>query len=327
MNHLDKLLQELERFDPGWIAHREVLQESRYKIEDLSFTARDYAVGSDFSPERLEQVNQRLYSLEKLIKKYGSSCREIIEFLNTCTIELQEMLSHSESAARLSEQLAQQLDFYQQCAHSLSDKRRQDSGRLAHEIRKEFVALAMEQMEMRVHFHTHDESETGVRVPSYYGLNGMDHVEFLLAPNKGEEYKPLARIASGGELSRIMLAIKSICGNEEKDRTLVFDEVDTGIGGRVAEAVGKRLRDISNENQVLCVTHLPQIAAFADHHFSVRKEIVNGRTETIVESLNESERIQELSRMLGGETITPATRRYAVEMLDRTAKSAKAARL
>jgi DNA repair protein RecN (Recombination protein N) len=198
---------------------------------------------------------------------------------------------------------------------------------LEHESRKEFAALAMEQMELHVRFHTPDESDAGARIPSCYGLNGIDHVEFLLAPNKGEEIKPLARIASGGELSRIMLAIQSICGNEEADRTLVFDEVDTGIGGRVAEAVGKRLRDISGENQVLCVTHLPQIAAFADHHFSVRKEIVNGRTETMVNSLNGQERVQELSRMLGGDTITPATRRYASEMLERTAKSAKEAPL
>jgi DNA repair protein RecN (Recombination protein N) len=327
VNYLDKLLQELERFDAGWTIHRNVLQESRYKLDDLAYAARDYAAGSDFSPERLELVNQRLYSLDKLIKRYGSSCREIIEYLNTCDSELQGLLSHADSAAQLSQRLAQQLSAYQQNARSLSEKRRQDSRRLEHEIRKEFAALAMEQMELHVRFHTPDESDAGARIPSCYGLNGIDHVEFLLAPNKGEEIKPLARIASGGELSRIMLAIQSICGNEEADRTLVFDEVDTGIGGRVAEAVGKRLRDISGENQVLCVTHLPQIAAFADHHFSVRKEIVNGRTETMVNSLNGQERVQELSRMLGGDTITPATRRYASEMLERTAKSAKEAPL
>jgi DNA repair protein RecN (Recombination protein N) len=327
MNGLDKLLQELERFDSSWIPHREILQETRYKLEDLAYAARDYAAGSEFNPERLEQVNQRLYSLDKLIKKYGSSCRDILEYLEACNSELQELLSHADSAARLSEQLAQQLDAYQQSARRLSEKRRKDSRRLEHEIREEFAALAMEQMEMRVHFHAPEEPDAGARIPSGYGLHGMDHVEFLIAPNKGEEIRPLARIASGGELSRMMLAIKSLCGNEEADRTLVFDEVDTGIGGRVAEAVGKRLRDISRENQVLCVTHLPQIAAFANHHFSVRKEIVNERTETIVTSLNEPERVQELSRMLGGDTITPATRRYAAEMLERTAKSMKDASL
>jgi DNA repair protein RecN (Recombination protein N) len=320
INYLDKLLQELERFDSIWGSHREVLQESRYKLEDLAYAARDYAADSDFSPERLEQVNQRLYGLEKLIQKYGASCKDVLGYLDTCVSELQELLSHADTAAQLSERLAQQLDAYRQSAQILSEKRRQDSRRLDREIRKEFVALAMEEMAMRVQFYAPEASDAGLRIPSCYGLNGMDHVEFLIAPNKGEEFKPLARIASGGELSRIMLAIKSLCGNEESGRTLVFDEVDAGIGGRAADAVGKRLRDISLGNQVLCVTHLPQIAAFADHHFSVRKETVSGRTETVVKSLNEPERVQELSRMLGGETITSATRRYATEMLERSAK-------
>jgi DNA repair protein RecN (Recombination protein N) len=322
---MEKQLEELAVFDDTWMPHREALRESRYRIEDVAYAARDYAAGSDFSPERLEQVNQRLYALEKLIKKYGSSCREILEYMNQCTRELEEMLLHADSAARLSEQLALEMDAYRQRAENLSDKRRKDARRLEKEIQKEFAALAMEQMEMRVHFHPHDESEASARIPGCYGLNGIDHVEFLIAPNKGEEIRPLTRIASGGELSRLMLAIKSLCGNEEADRTLVFDEVDTGIGGRVAESVGKRLRDISGENQVLCVTHLPQIAAFARRHFSVIKEVMDGRTETITKSLNESERVQELSRMLGGETITPATRSYASEMLERSAEALKSA--
>jgi DNA repair protein RecN (Recombination protein N) len=320
---LEKQLEELSSFDDAWTQHREALRESRYRLEDVAYAARDYAAGSDFSPERLEQVNQRLYALEKLIKKYGSSCRVIIDYMNQCARELNEMLSYADSAARLSERLALESEAYRECAERLSEKRREDARRLEKEIQKEFGALAMEQMEMRVHFHAHDEGATKGRIPGSYGLNGIDHVEFLIAPNKGEEIGPLAKIASGGELSRLMLAIKSLCGNEEADRTLVFDEVDTGIGGRVAEAVGRRLRDISGENQVLCVTHLPQIAAFARRHFSVSKEVVDGRTETIAKSLNESERVQELSRMLGGETITPATRRYAAEMLELSAKSRK----
>jgi DNA repair protein RecN (Recombination protein N) len=143
----------------------------------------------------------------------------------------------------------------------------------------------------------------------------MDHVEFLIAPNKGEEMKALAKIASGGELSRLMLAIKSLCGGDEANKTLVFDEVDAGIGGRVAEAVGRRLRDIAGDTQVLCVTHLPQIAAFARHHFNVRKNAVGNRMETFVTHLSEQDRVEELARMLGGETITQTTRKHALEML------------
>jgi DNA repair protein RecN (Recombination protein N) len=156
-----------------------------------------------------------LYALEKLSQKYGSSCRDILEYLHRCTNELEELLSHADSAAHLSEQLAQEASDYRQAADRLSEKRRKDALRLEKEIRKEFAALAMERMEMRVQFHPQKEIASGERFPSCYGLDGIDHVEFLIAPNKGEEIRPLAKIASGGELSRLMLAIKSLCGNEE----------------------------------------------------------------------------------------------------------------
>ena len=144
-----------------------------------------------------------------------------------------------------------------------------------------------------------------------------------MAPNAGEEMRPLAKIASGGELSRIMLSIKALCGGGETGKTLVFDEIDAGIGGRVAEVVGRRLREVSSQNQVLCVTHLPQIAAYARNHFSVRKETIGARTETTVERLDEAARAGELARMMGGEVITETTRRHAREMLDHAAKGSR----
>ncbi len=324
VNRLARLLGELERFDKSWAAQGEILQEIQYKLEDLAYAARDYAMRIDSNPERLEQVHQRLYALERLTKKYGASSNDILSFLDKCTRELDELVSYSDSSAHLSEQLAQESAAYLQCANTLSQKRQRDAERLAKEIRKEFAALAMERMELQVLFHARQESEAKGRLPGFYGLDGIDHVEFLIAPNRGEEMRPLAKIASGGELSRMMLAIQSLCGNREADRTLVFDEVDAGIGGRVAEAVGRRLRDISANNQVLCVTHLPQIAAFARHHFSVSKLAVGSRTETRVKALNEAERVQEISRMLGGETITPTTRRHASEMLQYAARSERA---
>jgi DNA repair protein RecN (Recombination protein N) len=314
IGHLGRVLEELERFDKSWNPHRETLAECRYKLEDIAFAARDYAAGADFSPERLEQVHLRLYALEKLTKKYGSSSGDILEFMDQCIKEHEELLSFSESSLRLNEQLQQDLKNYIELAGRLSEKRREDAERLEKDIRKEFEALAMDRMEMRVHFYPREDKAKG-HIPTFYGLDGIDHVEFLIAPNKGEEMKSLAKIASGGELSRLMLAIKSLCGGDETNRTLVFDEVDAGIGGRVAEAVGRRLRDIAEDNQVLCVTHLPQIAAFARHHFSVHKKVVGNRTETFVKHLGEQERVEELARMLGGETITQTTRSHALEML------------
>lgn len=320
LTHLEKLFGELASFDRNWAAHFETLQEIRYKVEDLAYAARDYADENDFSPERLEEVHQRLYALDKLAKKYGASCEEILEYLNQSSAELDSMRSTIESAAHLAEKYSSDLEIYKQKAERLSEKRTADAARLERAVQKEFAALAMERMELCVHFHEKRLKENQKRIPAGYGLNGIDHVEFLIAPNKGEEIRPLAKIASGGELSRLMLAIKSLCGSEDEDRTLVFDEVDTGIGGRVAEAVGRRLLSISEKNQVLCVTHLPQIAGFAHHHFSVHKEVIGERTETAIKPLNESDRIEEISRMLGGETITEATRHYALELLDRLGK-------
>jgi DNA repair protein RecN (Recombination protein N) len=322
IGRLGKMLEELERFDKSWSPHREMLEETRYRLQDVAFTARDYAAGADFSPERLEQVHQRLYALEKLSKKYGSSSDDVLEFLGRCTRELDELLSFSESSARLEQNLRQELIHYRALADRLSDKRHKDAERLQGEIKREFNALAMERMDMHVHFHSQEDQATGP-IPTFYGLDGIDHVEFLIAPNKGEEMKALAKIASGGELSRLMLSIKSLCGGEEKNRTLVFDEVDAGIGGRVAEAVGRRLRDIAGENQVLCVTHLPQIAAFAKHHYNVEKKVVGDRTETFIKRLEEEERIEELARMLGGQMITQTTRSHALEMLQYSKASQK----
>jgi DNA repair protein RecN (Recombination protein N) len=180
----------------------------------------------------------------------------------------------------------------------------------------------MERMEMQIKFHQPDRApETANpkgRVPAGYGPNGMDRVEFMIAPNKGEDMRPLAKIASGGELSRLMLAIKSICGreSEDEDKTLVFDEVDSGVGGRVAETVGKRLKAIAANSQVLCVTHLAQVAAFGERHFNVSKDVVGERTETMVRRLEGEERTEEIARMLGGETIKTTIRRAATEMLE-----------
>ncbi|HTY62069.1 MAG TPA: DNA repair protein RecN [Acidobacteriota bacterium] len=316
INRVEKILEELSPFDKNWGMQQEALQDSKYKLQDIAYMARDYAAGSDFSPERLEQVHQRLYALEKLTKKYGASCGEILQFLDSCQSELDQILAYADRSENLSRQFESELDAYRRSAQKLSEKRRKDAAKFQDEIEEEFKALAMERMQIHVQFGAYSENKgTGV-LPASYGLHGIDRVEFLLAPNKGEEIRPLAKIASGGELSRLMLGIKSLCRNEEADKTFVFDEVDAGIGGRVAEAVGRRLRSIAEDNQVLCVTHLPQIAAFARCHFSVRKVEIGGRTETIVKSLSASERIQELSRMLGGETITQTARDHAQEMLE-----------
>ena len=319
LKNLGKICRELCRFDPDWNARLDVIEDCRCRLEDVAYAARDYADG-DFSSERLEAVHERLDALGKLIRKYGTSCGEVVDYGKKCAEELGSLLEATDSAERLTERFETELKAYEEYALRLSEKRVEDAPRFERAIRGEFDALAMERMELHVKFHSADRSaETGKpkgRIPAGYGLNGMDRVEFLIAPNKGEDMRPLAKIASGGELSRLMLAIKSLCGREDEDRTLVFDEVDSGVGGRVAEAVGKRLKAIAANSQVLCVTHLAQVAAFGERHFNVSKDVVGERTETTVRRLEAAERTEEIARMLGGETITPAIRRAAAEMLE-----------
>jgi len=321
LGQLGKICRELCRFDPDWSARLDVIDDCRCRLEDIAYAARDYASG-DFSAERLEAVHERLAALGKLINKYGASCGEVINYGKKCEGELDALLTAADSADQLSQRFEDELKSYEEAARRLSEKRRQDALRFGRAICGEFDALAMERMELQVKFHQTDRAqETGSvkgRIPSGYVSTGMDKAEFLIAPNKGEDMRPLAKIASGGELSRIMLAIKSLCGreSEEEDRTLVFDEVDSGVSGRVAEAVGKRLKAIAANSQVLCVTHLAQVAAFGDRHFNVSKDVVGERTETTVRRLEGGEQTGEIARMLGGETITPAIRRAAAEMLE-----------
>jgi DNA repair protein RecN (Recombination protein N) len=314
-NRLERILQALEEYDSAWAPHRESLRDNLYKLEDLAYAARDYTARIDFSPERLDLVQQRLSDLERLLRKYGGTIPEILAFAERSERDLEALVSHADISRALEEQLAQETSQYLAVAGRLSAKRRRDAARLEREVRKEFAALAMEKMELAVRFSQREPERWSGRLPASYGPFGLDQIELMIAPNKGEEMRPLMRIASGGELSRLMLAIKSLCGGEP-GRTLVFDEVDAGIGGRVAEAVGRRLRELAGTSQVLCVTHLPQIAAFAHHHFNVRKEAVGGRTETFVDGLSGPKRVEELARMMGGEIITETTRRHALEMLE-----------
>ena len=325
LDRLTHIVRQLAEFDSTWASHMESLRDSLYRLEDLTYVARDYTGNIDFSPERLDQVERRLADLDRLKGKYGNSMEEVLNFADQCETRLAELVSSNDTSTRLGEELNAALRDYLELAEALSSKRRKDAAQLEREIRNEFHALAMEKMDLSVHFRLRDKSAPGVpgRIPPHCGPEGVDQVEFLLAPNPGEEMKPLAKIASGGELSRIMLSIKALCGGGETGKTLVFDEIDAGIGGRVAEVVGRRLRGISVHNQVLCVTHLPQIATHALCHFNVRKEVVRARTETFIEQLDDAGRVQELARMMGGEVITDTTRRHAREMLDHAGKGAK----
>jgi DNA repair protein RecN (Recombination protein N) len=238
----------------------------------------------------------------------------VIAFGRRCREELDALGSPEEQERLLEERRAVLATAYLDRARALSRRRRAAAVELRKRVQAELAQLAMEKTRFDVAFEP-ASAETAATDSSLWTEHGLETAEFLLSPNPGEELRPLARIASGGELSRLMLALKSVVGQDAPGLTLVFDEVDAGIGGRVAEVVGRKLKNLATRRQVLCVTHLPQIAGFADQHLAVRKRVERGRTVTLVERLAGEDRIEEVARMLGGETITAAGREHAREML------------
>jgi DNA repair protein RecN (Recombination protein N) len=303
---------ELAEIDPEFQPFLDARSSLLAPLEDLSLRLRDYHETLEVSPGRLDEIESRLAHIERLKKKYGSSVDEVIAFGARCRRELDALGSPEEQERVLEGRVAAARDAYLQRALALSKRRRHAAGELRKRVQAELAQLALEKTRFDVAFTPAEPDRDDT---SRWGERGLESAEFLLSPNPGEELRPLARIASGGELSRLMLALTSVVSPEAAGLTLVFDEVDAGIGGRVAEVVGRKLRAIAARRQVLCVTHLPQIAAFADLHLAVRKHVQAGRTLTAVSALSPDERVEEVARMLGGETITATGRQHAREML------------
>jgi DNA repair protein RecN (Recombination protein N) len=253
-------------------------------------------------------------------KKYGATLEEVLAFGTRCRQELESLGTPEEQELALEAQRAALAARYLELAFELSRRRRAAARALETKVQAELKLLAMERTRFAVRFQPEVVPADGGD-PAAWTARGLEAGEFLLSPNPGEELRPLARIASGGELSRIMLALKSVASLDGHGLTLVFDEVDAGIGGGVAEVVGRKLRALSRRHQVLCVTHLPQIAAHADRHLAVCKRVQRGRTITEVRPLDPDERVEEVARMLGGETITDTARDHAREMVNQNIRS------
>ena len=308
-------MAELAEIDPAFRAHAEARGGVLAQLEELALLLRDYQERLEVVPGRLDEIEARLALLERLKRKYGSSIGEMQAFARRCREELGEGTSPEEHEAALGRRRETLAATYLGKARAVSSRRHAAARELERAVRSELGELAMEKTRFRVAFDPQSADEG--QDPARWSDRGLERAEFLLSPNPGEELRPLARIASGGELSRIMLALKSVEQADQTGVTLVFDEVDSGIGGRVAEVVGRKLAGVGVRQQVVCVTHLPQIASLADTHLAVRKSVERGRTVTTVHSLSPAERIQEIARMLGGEVVTDTARRHAREMLER----------
>jgi DNA repair protein RecN (Recombination protein N) len=320
LGHVYRRVEELAGIDPAFGPHLEARASVRAQLEDLSLFLRDYRETLQVTPGRLDEIESRLLLIERLKKKYGSTAEEVLAFGARCREELRGLGTPEEQERALEAQRSALAAQYLADALELSRLRRAAARELEKKVQAEMKLLAMERTRFAVRFEPEAVPADGGD-PSSWTERGLEKGEFLLSPNPGEELRPLARIASGGELSRIMLALKSVASLDARDRTLVFDEVDAGIGGRVAEVVGRKLRGIARQHQVLCVTHLPQIASQADRHLAVRKRVERGRTVTEVRELSAEERVEEVARMLGGETVTDTARDHAREMVNQSLRS------
>ncbi len=312
-------LEELKRLDGRTAEFCPQLQAAKIALEDVALSLREYVSHIEANPARLESVESRLGEIERLKRKYGKSVREILEFYQKSKAELTRLEARDESMAELTQELEKLADRYRKAAALLSEKRRGSAQTMEKDVEKELSQLAMEKTRFQTEFQPVSQDHEISRELGG-GPLGSEEIEFLLSPNPGEDLKPLAKIASGGEISRIMLALKSVATIDARNKCLVFDEVDSGIGGQTADVVGQKLKRLSKHNQVICVTHLPQIASYADCHHFIVKKVEKGRTRTEVVRLEGSDRIQEIARMLSGDRITANVLKLAADMIRNSGK-------
>ena len=315
-------LDELRRYDSAVAPEIEPLAAARASLEDIAAFLRDYVANLEANPARLEEIEDRLALLDRLKRKYGSSVEAILAYAAEVRQNLASLEHADERREAARKDLAKAAAEYRKAAEALSEKRREVARRLVKLVREELAQVGMGKTRIEVHFESAPEGQGGAA--------GIDEIEFRISPNVGEELRVMEKIASGGEISRLMLALKTVVGQarvsrgargaRRSDVTFIFDEIDAGIGGRVAECVGQRLKRLARDAQVLCVTHLAQIACFADSHFYVEKSARANRTVTTIKPLaGEKQRAEELARMLSGSQITDAVLQHAASMLRQAA--------
>ncbi len=320
-------VREIENVDGSVTPVLEQLQAILYQLEDTASTLREYEERVQYDPQRMEIVESRLEEIRRLKRKYGKTIQEVLEASQQMEEELRSLERSQDRERELDKELEVLAAQLIQKAEQLSEGRGRANRTLSRRMEQELKTLCMEDTAFRIHFDSNRSA--GSSSPGSWlelkghrcGPRGAEEVEFFFSPNVGEPPKPLRKIASGGELSRVMLALQHILTKQWKIGTCVFDEVDAGIGGGVAEVVGAKLKEISSVNQVICITHLPQIVVFADTHFHVYKKTVGQRTSTMVKGLKGKERVEEVARMLGGRTVTQKTLQHAREMVQQAQQS------
>ncbi|MDQ0224963.1 DNA repair protein RecN [Metabacillus niabensis] len=312
VGHAMSNLEEIASINSNLKELSEVVSNAYYQLEDLSYQVRNELESLEFDPERLNYVESRLNEINHLKRKYGQSVEEILIYSAKIEEELDTIKNRDNHLSKLQKELDSVLKDLVLEANNLTIIRKKLANVLTEEIHKELKELYMDKTTFEVKFITKPLSDTEQKFTS----TGIDNVEFYLSTNPGEPLKPLNKTASGGELSRIMLAMKSIFSQHQGITSIIFDEVDTGVSGRVAQAIAEKIYRVSNGSQVLCITHLPQVAAMADTHLYIAKEIKDGRTKTSVKPLEETEKIKEIGRMIAGAQVTELSKEHAKELLE-----------
>jgi len=302
--------REAAAIDPFLSQPLKALESILIQLQEAALALRDYSRRVEINPTRLDEIEDRLEQIDRLKRKYGPTVEDVLSLKQKIDEALKSFTSGEERLSRLEGLLGPLRKTLDDLGERLSGERKKVALELKRSVERELNSLGMKKTIFEIQME-----------PAPLSLRGVDRVEFLISPNVGEEVKPLAKIASGGELSRIMLAMKRILAKVGGRQVLIFDEVDSGIGGAMAEVVGKKLKELSRHHQVICVTHLPQIACFADQHHSVRKEVKSGRTITSVDRLDKGSIVDEIARMLGGVKVTEKTKAHAREMVESAKKA------
>ena len=309
-----KRITELAEYESRFREYDEILRTAQAVLEDLAFAVRDFRGSLEFSPERLEEIENRLAEISRLKRKYGGTIETVLQHFR----ESEERLRNIETADLREEGLRRELEKareeYLNIASDLHAKREKAARKFEKEVEYNLKAVALEKARFEARISAPNDFENEDADKSFT-VKGFNQIEFYFSANVGESPKPLAKVASGGEASRLMLILKTTAKSNDAEKAVVFDEIDAGIGGRVAEAVGLKLKMLAKTQQVLCVTHQPQVASLADRHFLVEKTMAKNRTEVRVKQLSEAEKVEEIARMLAGEKITETARQHAREML------------
>jgi len=316
VSRIASLVEQASGFDPSLEPTAAQIREALLQLEDAASELGSYARDLSFDPNRLEALEDQLDRLSRVKRKYGDTSAEILAYRDQAAAELDSLERYEERLDRYQREFDEAFEEASRVALALRRKRQSAAAKLSKAISKELSSLGMGEAKVTVELAALEGGPRELQVEgARLSPTGIDHAELLIAPNRGEEAKPLRRIASGGELSRAMLAIKRVLAGLGPASLYVFDEVDAGVGGAVAEVIGRKIHEVAQHSQVLCITHLPQISAYADAHYRVHKEVVGKRTKSDIRLLSDKERLEEIARMLGGVTVTDQARAAAQALI------------